>query len=89
MVGSEIRIMCLNGATFLSADCCFNELALKNSTKRIGLVQSRPHHHVIENNLAELSLNNSFRFSVYNFCFVSSCFVSFRCVSFRFAVFCF
>ena len=25
----EIRIMCLSGATCLSADCCFSELALK------------------------------------------------------------
>ena len=24
----EIRIMCLNGATCLSVDCCFSELAL-------------------------------------------------------------
>ena len=26
-----IRIMCPSGATYLSADCCFSELALKKS----------------------------------------------------------
>jgi len=30
-------------------DCCFSELALEKSTKRFGLVQSRPHHHLIGN----------------------------------------
>ena len=40
--------MCPNGATCLSADYCFSELELKNSTKRVGLVQSGPHHHFIE-----------------------------------------
>ena len=31
-------------------DCCFSELALlKNPTKCVGLVQSGPHHHLIEN----------------------------------------
>jgi hypothetical protein len=44
-----IRIMFLSGATCLSADCCFSEIALLNPTKPIGLVQSRPHHHPIEN----------------------------------------
>jgi len=44
-----IGIMCPNGATCLSADCCFNELALYNPTKSVGLVQSGPHHHLIEN----------------------------------------
>jgi diaminopimelate decarboxylase len=29
----RIRIMCLYGETCLSADCCFSELALKNTTK--------------------------------------------------------
>ena len=27
---------------------CYSELALKNPTQHVGLVQSRPHHHVIE-----------------------------------------
>jgi hypothetical protein len=36
------------GATCLSADGCFSELALKNTTKRVGLVHSRSHHHFIE-----------------------------------------
>ena len=40
--------MCLSGATCLSADCCFSELALKKATKRVGLVQSRSHHHLIK-----------------------------------------
>ena len=44
-----IRIMCPSGAICLPADCCFNELALQKSNKRVGLVQSRPHHHLIEN----------------------------------------
>jgi len=36
----------------LSANCCCIELVLqmyKNPTKCVGLVQSRPHHHLIEN----------------------------------------
>jgi hypothetical protein len=33
----------------LSTDCCFSELALYKPTKHVGLVQSGPHHHVIEN----------------------------------------
>ena len=42
--------MCTSGATCLSAECCFSELALlKIQTKRVGLVESRPHHHLIEN----------------------------------------
>jgi hypothetical protein len=41
--------MCPSGATCLSADCCFSELALKNPTKRVGPVQSGPHCHLIEN----------------------------------------
>ena len=44
-----IRIMCLNRATCLSVDCCFSELALYNNHNRVGLVQSGPHHHPIEN----------------------------------------
>ena len=43
-----IRMMCPSGATCLSADCCFNELALLNPTKCVGLVPSKPHHHLIE-----------------------------------------
>jgi hypothetical protein len=38
------------GATYISADCCFSELTnYKNRTPRVGLVQSGPHHHLIEN----------------------------------------
>ena len=44
-----IRTMCQNGVTCLSADCCFSELFKKNPTKRVGLLQSIPHHHLIEN----------------------------------------
>jgi hypothetical protein len=42
--------MCPSGATFLSADWCFIERAstIKNPTKRVGLVQSGPHH-LLEN----------------------------------------
>ena len=46
-----IRIMCRSGVTCLSTDCCFSELALLNPTKRVGLVQSGPHHHLTENQL--------------------------------------
>ena len=41
--------MCLSGATFLPADCCFSELAHKNPTQPVCLVQNGPHHHLIEN----------------------------------------
>jgi len=41
--------MCPSGATWLSADCYFSELALSNSTKRVDLVQSGPNYHLIEN----------------------------------------
>jgi hypothetical protein len=44
-----IRIMCRSGVTCLSTDCCFSELALLNPTKHVGPVQSRHHHHFIEN----------------------------------------
>ena len=49
---ARIRIMCPSGATRLSADCCFSELArgflqYKNPTQRVGLVQSGPHHHLV------------------------------------------
>ena len=44
-----IRIMCPSGATCLSADCCFSELDYANSIQLVGLVQSGPHHHLIEN----------------------------------------
>jgi hypothetical protein len=37
----KIRIMCPSGATRLPADCSFSD-----TTKRVGLVQSR--HHLIE-----------------------------------------
>ena len=57
--------MCPSGAICLSADCCFSELALKNTTQRVGLEHSGPHHHLIENltcygrHIAELALNNN------------------------------
>jgi hypothetical protein len=35
--------MCQSGATRLSADCCFSELA-SNPTKRVGLLQSIHQH---------------------------------------------
>jgi hypothetical protein len=46
----KIQCVYTSGTTRLSADCCFSELALKNknSTKRVGLVQSGPHYHLIE-----------------------------------------
>jgi hypothetical protein len=54
-----IRIMCLSRVTCLSADCCFGELALyKNPTKRVGLVQSGPQHHLIENQYLLLLYHN-------------------------------
>ena len=45
----ENMIMCPSGASCLSTDCCFSELALlKNRTKIVGGVQSVWHHHRIE-----------------------------------------
>jgi hypothetical protein len=46
----RIRIMYLSDATCLSADCCFSNLVdlLLNTTKRVGLVQSGPHHNLID-----------------------------------------
>jgi hypothetical protein len=44
--------MCPSGGTYLPADCCYSELAHKNTTKRrVDLVQIRYHHHLIECNL--------------------------------------
>jgi len=45
-----IGIMCPSGATCLSADCCFSELALyENPIQRVGLVQStHPYHYLIQ-----------------------------------------
>ena len=43
--------MCPSGATCLSADCCFSEIAstIKYPTQRVDLVvQSGYHHHLIE-----------------------------------------
>jgi hypothetical protein len=41
--------VCPSGATCLPTDCCFIELALLiSTTKRVGLVQSGPHHPLIE-----------------------------------------
>ena len=45
---SGIRVMCPSGPTCLSADCCSSEQALWNPNNRVGLVQSGPHHHLIE-----------------------------------------
>jgi hypothetical protein len=44
----RIMIMYLSDATCLSADCCFSNLVLYNTTKRVGLVQSVPHHNLID-----------------------------------------
>ena len=43
---SGIRIMFPSGATCLTTNC-YSELALKNTAKCVGLVQS-DHHHLIE-----------------------------------------
>jgi hypothetical protein len=43
-----IRVMCPSGATCLSADCCSSE-HYKNPAKHVDLVQSGPHHQLIEN----------------------------------------
>ena len=44
--------MCPNGATCVFADYCFSGLQnCKNPTKRVGLIQNGPHHHLIENSL--------------------------------------
>ena len=47
------RSMCPSGATCLPADCCFSVLALYKplQNKRVGLVQSGYHYHLIECNL--------------------------------------
>jgi len=39
--------MCPSGATYLSEDCCFCELAFKNWTQRVGLKQSGSNNHLI------------------------------------------
>ena len=41
-------MICNIGESYLPGDCYFSELALKNLTKRVGLVQSGYHHHLIE-----------------------------------------
>ena len=41
--------MCPSGITCLPVDCCFSEVALQKKTKCVGLEQSGPHHHLIEN----------------------------------------
>ena len=46
-----IRIMCPSGAACISVDCCFCELALLKSAKRVDLVQNDPYHHFIDNQL--------------------------------------
>ena len=50
--------MCLSGTTYLPTDCYFGELALQNPTERVCLLQSEPHHHLIDNNFGELALQN-------------------------------
>jgi hypothetical protein len=45
---AEVILVCRR-STCLFVDCCFGELALYNPTKFVGLVQSGPHHHLIEN----------------------------------------
>ena len=64
-----IRIMCPSGATYLPADCCFSELALKmsNSTcwSRTKRTSSSSHwkltcsRHGIAGKIAEMALNNN------------------------------
>ena len=47
-------MMCPSGATCLSVDCCFSDLTstiYTDPAKRVGLVESRHHHHFIECNL--------------------------------------
>ena len=47
-----IRIMCPSGWTCISAHCCFLfqwASTIKNQTKRYGIVESIPHHHLIDN----------------------------------------
>ena len=44
-----IRIMYISGATCLSTDCCFSEVALSNPANRVDLVQSEHHDVLIEN----------------------------------------
>jgi hypothetical protein len=63
------RIMCLNGVTFLPADCCFNELALLKSnpafSSRTKRTSSSSHwwltcfRHNIAEQLLNLALNNN------------------------------
>jgi hypothetical protein len=43
-----MRKMCPSKATCLPMDCCFSHLAPYKSIKRVGLIQSRQHHHLIE-----------------------------------------
>ena len=43
LVWNQNLYLCQSGATCLSADCGFKE------SNCVGLVQSRPHHHLIEN----------------------------------------
>jgi len=43
--------MCPNGVTCLPVDCCFNDLALYNPIKGVGLVQREHHQNFIEYNL--------------------------------------
>ena len=45
---ARIRIMCPSGATCLPADL-FQLTLLKSNSACVGLVQSVPHHHLIEN----------------------------------------
>jgi hypothetical protein len=52
--------MCPNGVTFLPTDCCFSELALyTNPTLCVGLEQSGPHHHLIDNKILIIGIDSS------------------------------
>jgi hypothetical protein len=46
-----IRIMCSNGATCLSMNCCCSKLALSNTAKPVGIAQTRSRLHLVEHSL--------------------------------------
>jgi len=43
------RMVCPNGATCLSTDCCFGELALYGSNSACWSSAGQPYRHLIEN----------------------------------------
>ena len=44
------------GVTGISTDCCVGELTLYNPTECVRLVESGPHHHLIENYLVAVMI---------------------------------